>query len=100
VTIQVDKVLEEVVPHTTWYVVMKSFSADDRELTIGEVVDTADWKYTAKLEQRRYIKPLPYGVDIPAEVKGDDGIARRLITSAVKTESVEATRPTPARKKQ
>lgn len=98
-TIQVDKVLEEVVPHTTWYVVMKSFSADGRLLAIGEVVDTADWKYTSKLEQRRFIKPLPYGVTIPDATVGEDGVSRRLITSASKVEKEIDTRPTPTRKK-
>lgn len=97
-TIQVDKVLEEVVPLTNWYIVLRPFAGDSHPLIAGEIVDTSEWKHVKSLEQRRYIKPLPHGLEVPALTVGEDGVSRHLLTSIEKVQP-EAKRPTPVRKK-
>lgn len=97
-TIQVDKVLEDVLPQTTWYIVLRPFGGDDHALIAGEIVDTASWRHVKSLVERRYIKPLPHGVSLPEPTVGDDGISRRLLTSVEKV-GEDAKRPTPTRKK-
>ena len=52
-TIQVDKVLEEVLPTTNWYIVLRPFVGDSHNLIAGEIVDTSSWKHKKSLEQRR-----------------------------------------------
>ena len=97
-TIQVDKVLEEVLPKTNWYIFLRPFVGDSHSHIAVEIVDTTDWKHKKSLEERRYIKPLPHGVEVPDLTVGEDGVSRHLLTSVEKVQP-EAKRPTPVRKK-
>lgn len=62
-----DPLIEAVKPKTNWFVVLRTFEGNGISYIRGEVVDTLGWRHTSMLEQRRYIAPLPYGVEVPEE---------------------------------
>lgn len=59
-----DPLLEAVTPETKWYVVLRPFDGDHR-YTRGEVVDTSGWTHRVRLEDQRYVAPLPHGAEVP-----------------------------------
>lgn len=93
-TIDVETVLEELTPKTNWYVVLRPFEADNGLLQSGEVVDASEWTHKKSLVERRFIKPLDNGIDVPEIKVCYDGKERRMLSSGR-----SADRPTPKRKK-
>lgn len=98
-TVEVEEIIEQVAPLSSWYVVMRPFDGGHGLFVIGEVVDTSEWRHAKSLVERRYIQPLPHGVEVPAITKQADGSERRMVTSLVQQET-KSERPTPSRKKQ
>jgi hypothetical protein len=75
-----DPLIESVKPKTNWYVILRAFDGSGVSFVRGEVVDVSGWRHTGVLEQRRYIAPLPYGAEVPAELLSG-GVKRRMLNS-------------------
>ena len=75
-----DPLIESVKPKTNWYIVLRAFDGNGVKFIRGEVVDTTGWRHTAMLEQRRYIAPLPYGMEVPEWVEVENQKRRMIDT--------------------
>ena len=73
-----DPLIEAVKPNTSWYIVLRPFDGNGVKFVRGEVVDTTGWRHTSMLEQRRYIAPLPHGMEVPDWVEVENQ-KRRMI---------------------
>ncbi|NBO54043.1 MAG: hypothetical protein EBU84_05500 [Actinobacteria bacterium] len=81
-----DPLVESVKPKTNWYIVLRPFDGNGVKFIRGEVVDTTGWRHTAMLEQRRYIAPVPHGMEIPEWVEVENQKRRMIQAPAESTE--------------
>jgi hypothetical protein len=90
-----DPLIQAITPPTDWYVVLRPFDGDHRYVR-GEVVNTEGWTQIARLQDQRYIAPLPHGADLP-EVDPD---GRRIVDLTQEQEKIvpQRKRPVPTRK--
>lgn len=102
-TIDAEQMIQEILPETKWYLVMKPFEGETGKLVSGEVVDTTNWLHTRSLMNNRYIAPIPVGITIPEPEEWTDGVMRRIYRppNAIDASGTPDTakRPTPTRKK-